>query len=144
MANNSALSIRTAISTHLTAVTQLKQVVIGRDYNPSSGFPFCRIYLVGVTDVLEDQNSNYRTYRFAIDIFQEIAAKTKAVAEADFEDAVDAVMDKLNVKWNLPDGSNISTVDNSVIDSSFVVQAEPPFGPVCYLQLLLQCRTLIY
>src|SRR3990167_7948569 len=137
MSNNSASAIRTALNTHLTAVTELKQVVIGRSYDPSAGFPYCRFYLVGVANQpYTNQPSDFRTYRFAIDIFQEISAQSKASAEADFEDAVDAVMDKLNTKWNIPDGSSISTVDSSIIDSSFVIQTEAPFGPSCYLQLL--------
>ena len=145
MANNSASSIKTALNTHLSAVTQLKQVVIGRSYDPSSGFPFCRFYLVGVaSQPITNQPSDYRTYRFAIDIFQEISAQSKTNAETDFEDAVDAVLDKLNTQWQINDGSSVATVDNSIIDSSFVVQTEPPFGPSVYLQLLLQCKTLIY
>lgn len=145
MANNSASSIRTAINTHLTAVTQLKQVVIGRSLDPSSGFPYCRFYLVGVaSQAISNQPSDYRTYRYAIDIFQEVSAQSKASAEADFEDAVDAVLDKLNTEWQIKDGSSIATVDNSIIDSSFIVQTEPPFGPAVYLQLLLQAKTLIY
>ena len=48
MANNSASSIRTALNTHLSAVTQLKQVKVGRDTDHSLGFPFARFYLVGI------------------------------------------------------------------------------------------------
>lgn len=145
MANNSVSSIRTALNTHLSAVSQLKQVKIGRDFDVSGGFPFCRFYLIGASsEAVTNQPSDYRTYRFAIDIFQEVSAKTKADAEADFEDAVDAVLDKLNAQWQIKDGSNVATVDNSVIGSSFVVQTEPPFGPAVYLQLILECKTLIY
>ncbi len=145
MPNNSIASIKTALNTHLSAVSELKQVVIGRSFDPSSGYPFCRFYLVGVgSEAITNQPSDYRTYRFAIDIFQEISAQAKADAETDFENAVDAVLDKLNVQWQIKDGSNVATVDNSIIDSSFIVQTEPPFGPCVYLQLLLQCKTLIY
>lgn len=147
MANNSVSSIRTALNTHLSAVTQLKQVKIGRDLDASSGFPFCRFYLVGVTNETIDNRTtgtDWRSYRFAVDIFQEVNAASKADAEAYFEDAVDAVMDKLNAQWQVKDGSNVATVDSSVIQSSFVTLAEAPQGPAVYLQLIVECKTLIY
>src|SRR4051794_3580968 len=107
MTNNSASSIRTALNTHLTALVSgvLKQVKIGRDSNHSGGFPYCRFYLVGVeSDARDNGPSDYRTYRFQIDIIQETTNKDKQQAEADFQDAVDAVLDKLNSKWQIPDG----------------------------------------
>ena len=107
--------------------------------------PYCRFYLVGIaSEQIDNRPSDFRTYRFAVDIFQEVSAKAKADAEADFEDAVDAVMDKLNAQWQIKDGSNVATVDTSVIDSSLVIQTEPPFGPAVYLQLIVQLKTLIY
>lgn len=128
-------------------MTELKQVKLGRDLDASAGFPYCRFYLVGVGDELIDNRStgtNFRTYRFAVDIFQEINAASKANAEAYFEDAVDAVMDKLESKWQFPDGSNVPTVDFSVIQQSFVTATEAPFGPAVYLQLIVDCKTLVY
>jgi serine/threonine protein kinase len=53
----------------------LKQVKIGRDSNSSVGFPFCRFYLVGVeNEAVDNQPSDYRTYRFQIDVFQQFTA----------------------------------------------------------------------
>lgn len=145
MSNNSCQSIRTALNTHLSAVTQLKQVKIGRDADSSGGFPFCRFYLVAVeSQAVDNQPSDYRTYRFAIEIFQENTNKTKQNAEADFEDALDAVLDKLNTKWQLPDGSSVPTVDNSVIEVSPIQEVEINAGPCLVARILLACRTLIY
>src|SRR4051812_20496907 len=117
MSNNAVSAIRTALSTHLTAVTQLKQVKIGRDADHSQGFPFARFYLVGVeSQAVDNAPTDYRTYRFQIDVIQETTNKSRLDAEADFEDAVDAVLDKLNAKWQLPGGSNAPTVDNTIIE----------------------------
>jgi hypothetical protein len=145
VSNNSASSIRTTLSTHLSAVTQLKQVKVGRDLDTSLGFPYCRFYLVGVSsEQFDNRPSDFRSYRFAVDVFQEVNAASKADAEAYFEDAVDAVMDKLNAQWQVKDGSNVATVDTSVIQSSFVVLTEAPQGPAVYLQLIVECKTLVY
>src|SRR4051812_32324133 len=125
MALNSAQSIRTALNTHLSAVTQLKQVKIGRDTDSSLGFPFCRFYLDGIgSDAVDNAPSDYRTYRFRIDILQQLTALTIQDAEAAFEDAVDAVLDKLNNKWQLPDSSSVPTADNTVIGTSDVQEVE--------------------
>jgi hypothetical protein len=129
----------------LTAVAQLKQVVQGRSADHSGGFPFCRYYLVAVaSDPETNQPSDYRTYRFQIDIIQENTNKSKANAEADFEDAIDAALDKLNAKWQLPDGSNVPTVDNTVIQVSPVREAEMNGGPCLVVSIQLDCKTLIY
>ena len=88
--------------------------------------------------------SDYRTYRFQIDVIQENTNKTKATAEADFEDAVDTVLDKLNARWQLPDGGNAPTVDNSVIEVSPVREAQLGVGPCLVVSILLQAKTLIY
>lgn len=123
----------------------MKQIVQGRNADHSSGFPFCRYYLVGVaSDATDNQPSDYRTYRFQIDIIQENTSKSKANAEADFEDAIDAVLDKLNTKWQLPDGSNVPTVDNTIIQLSPVREAEMNGGPCLVVSIQLDCKTLIY
>jgi hypothetical protein len=120
-------------------------VVQGRNSDHSSGFPVARYYLVAVaSDAETNQPSDYRTYRFQIDIIQENTNKTKSNAEADFEDAVDAVLDKLNTKWQLPDGSNVPTVDNTIIQISPVREAEMNGGPCLVVSIQLDCKTLIY
>ena len=139
MANNSASSIRSAINTKLGEVTQLKQVAIGRSSNPSSGFPFCRFYLIGIDDELKDNTpSNFRTYRYAIEILQEMTSKSVADAEADFEDAMDAVLDKLNANWTLT-----ANVDVSFVESGTIGVVESPQGPAIQGTIFLSCRTLI-
>ena len=58
------------------AVTQLHQVAEGRT-SQASGYPFCRYYLMGIAnDLVEDNVSHYRAYRFAIEILQETTAKS--------------------------------------------------------------------
>src|SRR3954452_15451953 len=95
--NNSLSSIRSALATQLAAVTQLKQVVRGRDFDASSGFHFCRYFLICVMqEEMGNQPSDWRIYRFAVEVVQEAAAKTPANAENDFEDAVEAVMNRLS------------------------------------------------
>lgn len=138
--NNSASSIRSAISTKLTELVPgtLKQVVIGRRADPS-GFPFCRFYLVGIDDELKDNTpSNWRNYQFQIDIQQECVAKDISTAEANFEDAIDAVLDKLNSQWTLA-----GNVDVSVVQSGTITSIENPQGISLSISILLSCKTLI-
>ncbi len=110
--------IRTALSTHLSAVTKLQQVSLGRNAAPSGGFPFCRFYLSGLQDALADQQQNEDGWRFSIDIIQEINVKNVDAAEADFQDAIEEVKHKLNTEWLLRNGSNVPTVQFSMIDMS--------------------------
>lgn len=148
IANNSASSIRTALNTHLTALVTanvLKQVKIGRDSDSSAGYPFCRFFLDGVeSDAVDNAPSDYRTYRFRVDVVQQFTALSVADAEAAFEDAVDAVLDKLNSKWQLPDGASAPTVDNSVIEVSGVQVVEANSGPALFVSILLAAKTLVY
>jgi hypothetical protein len=136
--NNSAASIRSAISTKLGEVTQLQDVKVGR-VSKFSGYPACRFYLVGVFDELKDNlPSTFRTYQFAIEVIQETTNKDEDVAEADFEDTIDAVLDKLNSQWTL--GGN---VDVSVVDGGTIVYDQPPYGPALRCPILLAAKTLI-
>lgn len=99
-------------------MTELQQVAIGRT-QAFTGYPACRFYLSGIQNELKDNlPSNWRTYQFTIEIYQELSNKTVAAAEADFQDAIDAVLDKLNSQWTL--GNN---VDVSVLDGGTVAQA---------------------
>lgn len=114
-------------------------MVSGRSIDTSSGFPFCRFYLAGMTDTLEDQQSYYRTYRFAIDVIQELTAKDRTTAEANFQDAIEAVLNKLNTDWQLNNAA-----DDSDIDAGTVSEVELPQGPAAIMQITLSVRTLIY
>jgi hypothetical protein len=126
------------LKTHLETVTQLKEVKLGRDL-AFSGFPACRFYLAGVSDELQDNAPTYlRTYKFAVEVFQETTVKTKANAEADWQDAVDAVMDKLNAQWNLS-----GNAEDSKMEMGNVAQVETPQGPAVFIQIILSVRTLI-
>src|SRR4051794_34367765 len=95
-------TIRSALATKLGEVTEIKQVLVGRTAT-FTRFTGCRFYLTAVGDEILDTNTQYRNYKFAIEIIhlQAVQGVTKANAEADFQDAVDAVMDKLNTQWNL-------------------------------------------
>lgn len=144
MSNNSLASIRAALLAHLGDVTQIQQLVLGRSGVADQGFPLGRVFLVASgSEKADNRPSNYRTYTFAIDLFQETSQKTKAAAEADLQDAIDAVLDKLEAKWRLPDGSNVPTVDDSVIRPGPIDESELPFGPSLRCTIILECRTLI-
>jgi hypothetical protein len=137
VSQNSLSSIRTALDTNLSAVSQLKEVKAART-TQFDHFPCCRHYLVGVGDQDLDTASNYRTYRFGIDVVMPYAIKdmSKETAEATFQDAVDAVMDKLNAEWD-------DSVDHSIVDTGAVRQVEDwPMGPCVAITIIWQARTL--
>src|SRR3954452_25409417 len=139
MPNSSASSIRTALNTKLAEVTELKQVKIGRDIDLSVGFPACRFYLVGInSEQVDNQPSDLRTYRFAIDIIQQYTPQAIATEEATFQDAVDAVLDKLNSQWTIG-----GTLEQSIIETSGVSLQEMPQGPCTLLSIIFQANVLI-
>lgn len=86
-----------------------------------------------------DTNSQYRTYLFGIDIVHSlvISGVTRATIEQEFQDAVDATLDKLNQEWNL-DGSVHYSIPNVG-----TVREEEWNGPVLYLSLTLEAKTLV-
>ena len=139
MANNALSAIRSALNTKLGEVTELKGGVYTGRTAQFTGFPACRHYLTGVRDEVTDTNNNYRTYIFGIDIVHTIAigGVTKANSEAEFQDAVDAVMDKLDVQWLLA-----NNVDHSIIEVGSVRSEETPQGVAVVLTLTFQARTL--
>lgn len=138
MPNVSIASIRTALATKLGEVTQIKQVLVGRT-EAFTKFPGCRFYLMGVTDEIADTNNQYRNYKFAIEIIhlQAVPAVSKANSEADFQDAVDAVMDKLNTQWDM------AALEHSAIESGIAQLIEASQGPALVMTLIWQARTLI-
>lgn len=93
--------------------------------------------------MFDNAPTDWRTYRFAVDIFQEYAAKTTAQAEVDFDKAVDAAMDKLAAQWRLPDGASAPTVEVSQVTTGQVTVTETPQGPAIFIQLIIECKTLI-
>lgn len=120
-------------------MSQLGAVVSGRNVQPTS-FPFCRYYLSGVAiQPMDNQPANWRTYRYIVEIIQEVSNKTKANAEADFQDAVDAVLDKLQTQWQLA-----VSVDDTVVEPSTVLYQEYPWGPCVVLPISVSVKTLIY
>lgn len=138
MPNVSIASIRTALATKIGEVTQIKQALVGRT-EAFTKFPGSRSYLMGVTDEIADTNNQYRTYKFAIEIvhLQAVQGVTKENSEAAFQDAVDAVMDKLNTQWDL------AGLEHSAIESGIVQLVESSQGPALVMTLIWQARTLI-
>ena len=139
---SSAASIRSAINTQLSAVTELSGgVYIGRT-GTFTGFPCARFYLDAIQEEKEnaDTGNNYRVYVYRIDIIMtaNIPNVTKQASEEEFEDAIDAVMDRLNNNWTLG-----GTVESSSIEPSQVRYEEISQGGAVYLPLTLYAKTLI-
>lgn len=139
---SSVSSIRSALNTQLSAVTELKGgVSIGRTGN-FAGFPCARFYLEAIQEQKEDADTanNYRVYVFRIDVLMSttIDGVTKQASEEEFEDAIDAVMDRLNNNWTLG-----GTVESSSMEPSQVRYEEIPQGVAVYLPLTLSAKTLI-
>jgi hypothetical protein len=138
VANNSLSSIRSALNTQLSAVTELQDVKSGRIIE-FSGFPACRFYLISTENELKTNAPDYwRTYTFAIDIFQETSQKANDTAEANFQDAIDAVMDKLNAEWLLDDNVDVSSVQTGSVELR-----EINAGPCLVMTFQFAARTLI-
>lgn len=142
MPNASASSIRSALNTYLSAVTELtSRVHIGRTAQ-FTGFPCARFYLAGIEEQKQDEDTgkNYRVYVYAIDIIMSgnINGVSKSSSEGTFEDAVDAVMDKLATQWTLG-----GVVEQATIEASTVRYEEGPQGVVVYLPLILKAKTLV-
>ncbi len=136
--NNSALSIRTQLLSDLGNVSQLKQVVLGHT-SALTGFPACRVFLSGVeTELLDNAPTQERKYIFAIQIIQEVNAIAKTDAEANFEDAIDATLDKLLSEWTLNDNADISLANGGSVS-----QDEWSQGPVVSATILLEVTTFI-
>ena len=136
--NNSLSAIRGNLNTQLSEVTQLQQVLIGKQSEPS-GFPFCRFFLTSISNELKDNMPSYwRTYTFSIEIWQEITNKTIADAEADLQDAIDAVFDKLGTEWTLD-----NNVDQSIVEGGTIQELEVNGGPMLIASITFSARTLI-
>ena len=139
MPNNvTASAITNAVYTLLSAVAELQQVKIGRDGDHDGGFPFCRVFLVGVENPVEDTKSYLRKYRFLIEVIQETTAKSKRDAELDWQAACDAVLGTLQQNWQL----GAAGVQNSVVEQSAVRTAEINGGPMVAMQITLAVETL--
>ena len=138
VSNDSASSIRTQLGTYLSAVTQLQDVANGRGIE-FSGFPGCRYFLSAVEQVfLDNKPSDQRTFKFDIEIWQEITNKSKPNAESDFEDAVEAVLDTLHTNWHL--GGHC---DSMTVDAGPVSQRESLQGPCVVQTITVSVMTLI-
>jgi hypothetical protein len=142
MSNDSLSSIRTAIQTILSGVTQLQNVYLGHVLD-ISGFPACRFFLVGTTEVPQDNRVTYwRTYRFQIEILQEMKNKDKQSAEADFEDAVQAVLDALDANPYLTTSGHTHCDEKHVTVGQVRVE-DFWFGAGMMMALTLEVKTAV-
>lgn len=143
MSNNTASAILQAIYNTLTASpslapSTLKQIRIGVDADTSTGFPFCRIYLVDFSSPIADTISYERQFSFNVEILQEFTNKSKENAELDFCTAIDAVMNRLNGTWQLGIG-----VEKSVIETSAVRTVELSGAPMRVATIRFTVTTLV-
>lgn len=137
MSNDSLSSIRSSLDANLSAVTQLKEVTAART-TEFNHFPACRHYLIGLGgNEFIDTATNYRTWRFGVDVVMPYAIKdmAKETAEALFQDAIDAVLNKLDTEW-------ADSVDHSVADVGNVRPEDWPMGPVAVITIVWQAKTL--
>lgn len=144
MSNNNAKDILLAVEATLTASPTLiatdclKQIVIGRSTDHSSGFPFCRIYLENFVNPIADTVSYERTYVIAVEIWQELTNKTQRNAELDLANALHKVLDRLSGTWQL----GISIEKTEIVNSP-VQQVEGNPGPMLLAPIKLNVLTLI-
>lgn len=68
----------------------------------------------------------------------QIQGVTKSASEGEFEDAVGAVLDKLNEEWDL--GGVVETIS---VESSQVRYEDGPQGVMVYLPIVVQVKTLV-
>lgn len=139
MTNNSIAAARSALVTLLGTVSEIQQVAYGRTTDVSSGYPYCRVYFDGVTGDWEDQQSWNASYSFAIELYQEISAKSKAQAEEDLEDVAYEVIRALVTGWRLS-----GAADDTQIQASPAEEVNTQQGPAVMLKITLYTRSLIY
>lgn len=139
MANNSLSSIRSAIDSLLDGVSSLDDVQSGKTFE-FAGFPAARYYLIGIENNFESTASDYRIYRFHIDIIAPIHHENGTVAtmEAAFEDAIDATLDALGNAWTLN-----GNAEQLKVNPGNVTVEEFPFGPANILSIVVEVQTLI-
>lgn len=87
--------------------------------------------------------SYQRIYRYGIEIWQEITAKTKSDAEIDFENAVHAVLNRLSGTGTPPTWQLGIGVENTQIEVSEIRTAEENSGPAVVAALKFSVMTLI-
>ncbi len=142
MPNASIASIRSALSTRLAAVSELKGGVLTGRTASFTGFPAARFYLIGIEEQKTDEDTfqNYRVYTFSIDVVMaiQINGVGKSASEGEFQDAVDAVLDKLATEWMLG-----GIVEQTSIETSVVRYEESAQGVATYLPIILKVKTLV-
>lgn len=116
MSNNTAALIRARIENRLTAATLIKAVVHGHTTNYSQGSPYAKIWVQGLDlELIENDKTQKRTWRYAIEIVQDSQAKDRALAEANFQDAIEQVLGLLRADWTLNDNCEISMAESVAV-----------------------------
>ncbi len=108
--------IRTALSDSPVSGDEVAAGVAWEERRSIRWFSILPVLSVWASGRLADQQQNEDGWRFSIDIIQEINVKNVDAAEADFQDAIEEVKHKLNTEWLLRNGSNVPTVQFSMID----------------------------
>ncbi len=136
--NDPIATIRATLETKLNEVSEFAEVKVGR-FTTFTGYPACRFYLAAIDDqLLDNQPTNFRTYSFNIDIFQETTNKDAEAAEIAMENAVDAVLDKLNANIDLD-----NDVEDTQIESGIIEERDYGFGPALGTTIIFITRTVI-
>lgn len=117
MANLPVANVRANISMQLGEVTQLKQVTNSR-MSALTAFPAARFFMTGLNQQLISNAPRYfRTIQFTVEVIMPLTNISRVTAEAELEDAVEAVLDKLGTEWLLDDTANATRVTGgSVIE----------------------------
>lgn len=78
-------------------------------------------------------------YVYSIDVVMsvQISGVTKSSSEGEFQDAVDAVLDKLNNEWDM------TGLEGSSVEPSRVRYEESAQGVVAYLPITFYAKTLV-
>jgi hypothetical protein len=142
MANKKIAGIRTYLLTQLQTLlpagtNKLQDVQKGRDFI-FAGFPAAHFFSDGFQSVLEDQQSHWRTYPFVVEVFMPEANQDKAAIEDLLEDAMEAIMDAIEVDYTLG-----GAADNCEINVGKVEHVDTPFGVASVMRMQIEAKVLI-
>ena len=108
MANNDLSDIRAQIKTNVDAVAAVQASAHGHTMQ-YSGYPFVKIWFDGCTpELLETNKGDKRIYRYNLEVVQDSSVKARATAEQNWQDAIQALLDKFQDKWTLSNNSDLT------------------------------------
>lgn len=107
MADNNLSAIRAQIKTDVDAVSAVQASAHGHTQQ-YTGFPFVKIWFDGCAPELVDTaKGNKRIYRYNLEVVQDSAVKARATAEENWQDAIQALLDKFQDKWTLTNNADL-------------------------------------